>query len=76
MRLRQLYLSRKIKIGQSWRLLDLRKVHEMINNWYEEESERIKHQAIIKEFQECEKVRIYHHELHKSFIKKSSILKA
>ena len=47
----------------------------MINNWYEVECERIKHQAIIKEFQECEKVRIYHHELHKSFIKKSSILK-
>ena len=38
LRLRQIYLNRKISICQSWHLPDLRNIHEMINRWYEKES--------------------------------------
>ena len=38
-----------------------------IEEWFRVEVERVKHQS--------EKVRIYHHELHKQHIKKSAILK-
>ena len=36
---------------------------------------KIQHQSRVKEFQESEKSSIYHHELHKKFVRKSSILR-
>ena len=75
LRLRQIYLNRKISIGQSWPLPNLKIIHRKINKWYENEYEKVKYQAIIIEYQESEKVQICHHELHKNRIKKSSILK-
>ena len=76
LRLRQGYLNRKLLLGETWRLAELKAVHISIENWYMIESQKIKHQSLTSEYQQEEKVRIYHHELHQKRIKKSSILKS
>ena len=77
--LRQSYLMKKIKhSGQDlWRikLPELITVQSQIQTWYQEQSQRIQHQTRVNEFQISEKTRIYHHELHKRHLSKSSILK-
>jgi hypothetical protein len=74
--LRQIYLTRKITVlGLTHQLGELQAVHLLIDRWYNKESEKVQHQARVDEFQENEKSSIYHHELHKTIIKKSSILK-
>ena len=74
-RLRQGYLNRKLMNGQTWRLTELKAVHASIENWYSTESNKIKFQSQASEYQQEEKVRIYHHDLHRKRIKKSFILK-
>ena len=54
---------------------DLKTIHNLIRNWYEKECSKIKDQSRATEFQQSEKVTIYHHEIHKRQIKKSAILK-
>ena len=74
--LRQIYLTRKITVlGLTDQLGELQAVHLLIDRWYNKESEKVQHQARVDEFQENEKSSIYHHELHKTIVKKSSILK-
>ena len=74
--LRQLYLTRKLVLfGHGDQLGELQAVHLLIDRWYNKESEKIQHQSRVNEFQENEKSSIYHHELHKKIVKKSSILK-
>ena len=74
--LRQIYLTRKLTVlGLTNQLGELQAVHLLIDRWYNKESEKVQHQARVCEFQENEKSSIYHHELHKSIVKKSSILK-
>ena len=73
--LRQIYLTRKLQHGQSHRLGELLSVHLLIETWYRKESEKVQHQSRVDEYQNNEKSSIYHHELHKKSIKKSSILK-
>ena len=68
--LRQVYMVKKVQRGQVDRLGELKTIHLLIEKWYAKESEKIQHQARVREFQESEKTSIYHHELHK----KSSIL--
>ena len=75
LRLRQGYLNRKLTLGETWRLAELKAVHVSIENWYSSESSKIKFQSQASEYQQEEKVRIYHHELHRKRIKRSSILK-
>ena len=75
LRLRQGYLNRKLMNGQNWRLTELKAVHVSIENWYSNESNKIKFQSQASEYQQEEKVRIYHHDLHRKRIKKSFILK-
>ena len=72
---RQAYLNKKVKNGQIDKLGELRTVHKLIQQWYENECSKIKDQSRAKEYQESEKVTIYHHEIHKKQIKKTSILK-
>ena len=62
-------------MGETWRLGDLKSVHTKIENWYSQECSKIKYQTMADEHQTEEKVRIYHHELHRKSIRKSSILK-
>ena len=73
--LRQVYLTMKVQQGLSNYLSELKTVHILIEQWYSKESEKVQHQARVKEFQCNEKTTIYHHELHKRSIKKASILK-
>ena len=49
--LRHAYLTRKIQQGQTERMGELRAVHGLIDQWFCKESERIKHQSKVDEFQ-------------------------
>ena len=46
-----------------------------ICNWYKTQSEKIQIQSRKDEFQSSESTRIYHHELHRNFLKRGVILK-
>ena len=72
---RQAYLNKKVKLGNFDLLGDLRTVHHQIQLWYQKACTKIKDQSRAGEFQASEKVTIYHHEIHKKLIRKSSILK-
>ena len=77
--LRQSYLIKKIQLAQTqlwdrW-LSDLFRVQQQIQEWYRQIAEKIQHQSRVNEFQEAEQTRIYHHEIHQNYLKKSSILK-
>ena len=72
--LRQRYLKNKLQIGLFSYLSELKLVHMEIENWYIKESEKVQHQARVREFQEREKSCIYHHEIHKRTIKKHLFL--
>ena len=73
--IRQAYLTRKLQLGMNSMLGELKKVHLLIESWYQKESEKVQHQSRLDEFQRNEKTTLYHHELLKKVIKKSSILK-
>jgi hypothetical protein len=62
-------------LGHIDKLVELRIVHGLIQQWYQHQCEKIKNQSRATEFQESEKVTIYHHEIHKKLIRKSAILK-
>ena len=74
-RLRQIYLNRKLSLGETWRLAELKKIHLQIEEWYSKECNKIKYQSQVAEHLVDEKVRVYHHELHKRRTRKTSILK-
>ena len=73
--LRQSYLSRRVQEGVTDYLTPLREVQLRIEDWYSKKVERVKHQARVDDIQISEKVRLYHHELHRKRIQRSSILK-
>ena len=54
---------------------ELKEVHLLVEAWYQKESEKVQHQSRVDEFQMNEKTTLYHHELLKKVIKKTSILK-
>ena len=62
-------------MGDTWRLAELKSVHTSIDNWYSREANKIKYQSQIDEHQSEETVRIYHHELHRKQIRRSTILR-
>ena len=72
---RQAYLNKKVKLGNTEMLVELANVHSLIQGWYAKQCEKVKIQSRKAEFQESEKVTIYHHEIHKKLIRKSAILK-
>ena len=71
----QAYLARKLQCGDLGKYADLRCVQVEIESWYQKESEKILLQSRSDEVGMNEKVRIYHHDLHKKHLKRSSILK-
>ena len=73
--IRQAYLTRKLQQGFNYMLGELNEVQLLIEAWYQKESEKVQHQARVEKFQNNEKTALYHHELLKKVIKKSSILK-
>ena len=74
MLLRQSYLNRKIQRGQLDLFWELKRIKIQVDQWYKDEVDRVKIQSKTQEIDTAESVRIYHHELHKKKIKKSSIL--
>ena len=74
LRLRQTYLSRKLFLGETWRLPELKRIHLQIEEWYSRECSKIKFQSQAAEHQADEKVTVYHHDLHRKKLKKTSIL--
>ena len=73
--IRQSYLVKKIQTGALQYLADLHYVQGEIIKWHRTESDKVKLQAKCEEINSGENVRIYHHEMHKSQINRSSILK-
>ena len=73
--IRQAYLTKKLQQGFNNKLGELKEVHLLIEAWYQKESEKVQHQSRIEEFQNNEKTTLYHHELLKKIIKKTSILR-
>jgi hypothetical protein len=73
--IRQAYLARRLQGGELYRCGELRSVQVQIEEWYQKESEKILIQSRSDEVSSNERVRIYHHDLHKKHLKRSSILK-
>ena len=77
--LQQSYLVRKIQHSQgnifNNKLAELTSIQLQIQAWYRKLAEKIQHQSRVDEFQLAEQTRIYHHEIHKKHLKRSSILK-
>jgi hypothetical protein len=72
---RQAHLNKRVKMGNLQRLGELKTVHQLIQNWYQQACSKVKDQSRAAEFQGNEKVTIYHHKIHKKIINKSAILK-
>ena len=73
--LRQRNVKIKIQQGQKNMLTELKLIHLLIENWFVRENEKVQHQSRIQEFQENERSTLYHHEIHKKIVKRTSILK-
>ena len=73
--LRQCHLTNKVQAGLTHLVPTLREIQLKIEEWFEKEVEKVKHQSRVDDIQVSEKVRIYHHEIHKKNYKKSTILK-
>ena len=72
--LRQSYHARRLHSGELNALTDLLSVQKEIEEWYETECSKVILQSRSDECASSEKVRIYHHELHRKKTKRSSIL--
>ena len=53
---RQAYLNKKVKTGNSQMLGELIAVHQLIQHWYQKSCDKIKDQSRATEFQTNEKV--------------------
>ena len=68
-------MVRKVQGGHYHRLGELFNIQQQIESWHKQECQKIKLQARSEELNKSESVRIYHHELHKRKIKRTSITK-
>ena len=73
--MRQSFLTKKVHSGDIGWLPSLKEVQLKIEDWFEVEVQKIKYQSRVKDIQDSEKVRIFHHEMHQKHIRKSSIIK-
>jgi len=73
--IRQSYLVRKIQSGQMKHLHDLYLVQSNIDQWHKIACEKIKLISKCDEVSLNENFIVYHHELHKRHIKRTSTLK-
>ena len=73
--LKQVHFTSLIQAGKMESLPDLRTVQLEIEEWYDEEAEKVIHQSKVDDVQMSEKARIHHHENHQKRIRNSSILK-
>lgn len=68
------YLAMKLQCGERHQLEERKDVQKMILDWYQTIEEKLLLQARTDEVRMGENVRLYHHELHKKHVKKTSIL--
>ena len=73
--IRQAYLVRKLQTGHIQFLAQLLSVQAEIVAWHRNECEKVKQQSRCDEISSAKNVRIYHHELHKKHLRRTSILK-
>ena len=73
--LRQSYLASRVRGGDFASTSGLYEINSRISKWYEQESQKIILYSRAEDINKNEKVRVYHHALHRKFINKSSILK-
>ena len=73
--LRQAYLTRLLQFGHLNKLGELRAVQQEIMLWYEKESKKIILQSKVDDVSQSDNVSIYHHDIHRKSLKKSSILR-
>ena len=74
--IRQAYFVKKLQKNNCVTLhTGLNLTKSLICDWYEEESKKIQIQSRREEFAPSEVTRIYHHELHQQYIRRSSIVK-
>jgi hypothetical protein len=73
--MRQCYLTKKVQTGETEMLPALREVQLRVVEWFETEVEKVKNQSRVEDIKTSQKVRIYHHELHRKNYKRSYILK-
>ena len=73
--IRQAFLGKKLLSGDFGQYAELRAVQVAIDEWYQKQSAKILLQSRSQEVSSSEKVRIFHHDLHKKHVKRSSILK-
>ena len=71
----QSHLSKKTSKGNLSLLPKLKSIQLRINNWFDEQAEKVRLHSRLKDIQESEKVRIYHHEQLYRTNNKSSITK-
>ena len=75
MNIRQSYLVKKLQSGKLNFLSQLKLFQAEIIKWHNNECEKVKLQSRSDEINSAENVRIYHHELHKKQVRRTSILK-
>ena len=72
---KQSYFVKKIQQGEFGLLKSLKEVQLSIQTWYQEDCQKILLQSRTKDINSHESVRIFHHEIHANYLKRSSILK-
>ena len=73
--LKQAYLSRKISQGNLHCRTKLLTINDSIQNWYIKEAKKIKAKTRRHDILDSETASLYHYELHRSHLKRKSILK-
>ena len=75
--IRQAFVTKKLRsdLNSISLLAELKQIQTQICDWYDRQSKKIQDQSRIDEFLSTENTRVYHHELHKQSIKRSSIVK-
>ncbi len=71
----QSYLARKMQYGDKMKLTEFKEVQMLIIQWYMKEGEKLVLQSRTDEVNTSVQVWVYHHELHKKYIKNTSIFK-
>ena len=71
----QAFYSKKVQQGNLQVIGQLKATQLRITEWFNVEAEKIKIFAKIQDIEKSEKVRIYHHDLHRKTMNKSTILK-
>ena len=71
----QSFLSKKVQNGETSQIGNLKATQLKITEWFDKEAEKVKTFAKIDDMEQSEKVRIFHHDLRRRSLNKSTITK-